>query len=124
MNLPSKHDRATPPSLPCRAAAKLRFGVLALSALLALAPPMVRPRGHRDKTRNTLIGAGIGAAGGALISHGDVWGTLGGAAAGGLIGNAISNDGHHRRDRDRRDRDRRDWRNDRHYHPLSPRPRS
>jgi len=116
VNIPSKYDRDERPSPAFRASSKLRFGALALGALLSLTAADGASARHRDKTRNTLIGAGLGAAGGALISHGDVWGTLGGAAAGGLIGNAISNDGHHRRDRDRRGRDRRDWRDDRHYH--------
>jgi hypothetical protein len=79
----------------------LLFGMLAMDSAFA-----------NKKTRNTLIGVGIGAAGGALLSNGDTWGTLGGAAAGGLIGNVLTHDRHHdRRGRDRdyrrgRDRDR------------------
>jgi osmotically inducible lipoprotein OsmB len=44
------------------------------------------------KTTNTLIGAAIGAVGGALISNGDPIMTIGGAAAGGLIGNVATQD--------------------------------
>jgi hypothetical protein len=56
------------------------------------------------KTRNTLVGAGLGAVGGALLSNGDPWATVGGAAAGGLIGNVITHDSHHHDRRgDRRD---------------------
>ncbi|WP_009524206.1 glycine zipper 2TM domain-containing protein [Imbroritus primus] len=46
------------------------------------------------KTTNTLIGAAIGAVGGALISNGDPIMTIGGAAAGGLIGNVATRDRH------------------------------
>ncbi len=67
---------------------------------------------HRDnKKRNTLIGAGIGLLGGAIVSGGDPWATIGGAAAGGVIGNVTTND---RRDRNRRWDNRRD-RRDRYY---------
>ncbi|WP_420819658.1 hypothetical protein [Pandoraea terrae] len=50
-------------------------------------------------TRNTAIGAGVGAVGGALISGGDVGTTVGGAVIGGVIGNVITDDRHpsHRR---------------------------
>lgn len=41
----------------------------------------------RDK--NTAIGAGIGAVGGAVLSGGSGIGTAGGAAVGGIIGNHI-----------------------------------
>lgn len=44
------------------------------------------------KTTNTLIGAAIGAVGGALISNGDPLMAIGGAAAGGLIGNVVTAD--------------------------------
>jgi len=102
----------------------VRFGAVALAALFAIGA--AADAGARSKkTRNTLIGAGLGAAGGALLTHGDPWGALGGAAAGGLIGNVITDD-HHRHDwrhhdrryydnrHDRRNpRDRRDWRDHR-----------
>ena len=42
----------------------------------------------RDK--NTAIGAGIGAIGGAVLTNGSALGTVGGAAIGGVIGNQIS----------------------------------
>lgn len=45
---------------------------------------------RRDERRNTLIGAGIGMLGGAILSDGDPWATIGGAAAGGLIGNVAT----------------------------------
>jgi len=102
-------------------AAALRAGTVALASLLAIGIAADASASSK-KTRNTLIGAGLGAAGGALLTHGDPWGAIGGAAAGGLIGNVVTDD-HHRRDwnhrgrydnrYDRRNpRDRRDW----HHH--------
>ncbi|CAG2149928.1 MULTISPECIES: glycine zipper 2TM domain-containing protein [Cupriavidus] len=44
------------------------------------------------KQRNTAIGAGVGAAGGAVLTNGSALGTLGGAAVGGVVGNVITND--------------------------------
>jgi len=41
----------------------------------------------RDK--NTAIGAGIGAVGGAILTGGSAFGTVGGAAVGGVIGRQI-----------------------------------
>src|SRR3546814_385127 len=45
-----------------------------------------------DKTTNTLLGAGLGAVAGALLSEGDPLLTLGGAAAGGVLGNILTED--------------------------------
>jgi osmotically inducible lipoprotein OsmB len=42
---------------------------------------------QRDK--NTAVGAGVGAVGGAVLTGGSTWGTVGGAAVGGVIGNQI-----------------------------------
>ncbi|MCF8710216.1 hypothetical protein [Rhizorhapis sp. SPR117] len=78
------------------------------AVLLIIAPEAA----HADKTGNTVLGVGIGAPGGALISGGDTRGTIGGAVAGGVSGNIASKDKKHRWDRrDRRD-DRR-WERDR-----------
>ncbi|AEC22192.1 hypothetical protein PT7_3652 [Pusillimonas sp. T7-7] len=76
------------------------------------------------RANNTMIGAGLGAATGAVISGGDPLYAIGGAAAGGLLGNILTQDRSYRsrdsyRDRDyrrSRDDDRR-WnrRNDRHH---------
>lgn len=59
-----------------------------------------------DRTRNTIIGAGLGGVAGALLSEGDPLYTIGGAAAGGVLGNVITRDDRdhkrHRWDRDRK----------------------
>jgi osmotically inducible lipoprotein OsmB len=44
----------------------------------------------RDK--DTAIGAGVGAVGGAVLTGGSAIGTVGGAAVGGLIGNQVGKD--------------------------------
>lgn len=40
-----------------------------------------------ESERRTVVGAAIGALGGALVSGGDLWATAGGAVASGTIGN-------------------------------------
>lgn len=48
---------------------------------------------HYDrKASNTMLGAGLGAATGAVFSSGDPLFTLGGAAAGGILGNVLTED--------------------------------
>src|SRR5690606_29525098 len=44
------------------------------------------------KANNTMIGAGLGAATGAVFSGGDPLYAIGGAAAGGLLGNILTED--------------------------------
>ncbi|ADM41985.1 Osmotically inducible lipoprotein B precursor [Edwardsiella tarda FL6-60] len=41
------------------------------------------------RDRNTAIGAGAGALGGAILTDGSALGTVGGAAIGGLIGHQV-----------------------------------
>ena len=45
--------------------------------------------GMTERDRDTVIGAGVGAAAGAALTHGDALGTVGGAAVGGVIGNQV-----------------------------------
>ncbi|MGB3288987.1 MAG: hypothetical protein WBA83_06905 [Burkholderiaceae bacterium] len=47
---------------------------------------------HDRRANNTLLGAGLGAATGAVFSGGDPLYTLGGAAAGGVLGNILTED--------------------------------
>ncbi len=48
--------------------------------------------GMTTQQRDTAIGAGVGAVGGSVLTGGSALGTLGGAAAGGVIGNQMSKD--------------------------------
>ena len=57
------------------------------TALLVLSLAGCSNLSSRDK--NTIIGAGIGAAAGAVLTGGSGIGTAGGAAVGGIIGNQV-----------------------------------
>lgn len=48
--------------------------------------------GMTPREKSTAIGAGVGAAAGAVVTGGGVLGTVGGAAIGGVIGNQIGKD--------------------------------
>ncbi|HEX7855193.1 MAG TPA: hypothetical protein VF503_16010 [Sphingobium sp.] len=101
--------------------AGLAFSLVLATPQVAQAQRYETQKEHRDaKRKNSLIGAGLGLLGGAILSGGDPWATLGGAAAGGLVGNVTTKDkridrrwddrrwdGRRRDDRDHRD-DRRD----------------
>ncbi|MDQ9129877.1 osmotically-inducible lipoprotein OsmB [Serratia fonticola] len=65
-----------------------RIGTATLAIMLALSVSACSNMSKRD--RNTAIGAGAGAVGGAVLTDGNAVGTVGGAAVGGLIGNQIS----------------------------------
>ncbi|HWT55385.1 MAG TPA: glycine zipper 2TM domain-containing protein [Rhodocyclaceae bacterium] len=45
--------------------------------------------GMSNQQRNTAVGAGVGAVGGAVLTGGSALGTVGGAAVGGVIGHEI-----------------------------------
>jgi osmotically inducible lipoprotein OsmB len=45
--------------------------------------------GMSTQDKNTAIGAGVGAVGGAVLTGGGVLGTVGGAAIGGVIGHEV-----------------------------------
>lgn len=60
---------------------------LAAVVLLALSLCACGSMSTRDK--DTVIGAGVGTAAGAALTHGSVAGTVGGAVVGGVIGNQI-----------------------------------
>lgn len=69
----------------------VRYAVCAVMAVVLAGPAIAADR----KTTNTLLGAGLGAAAGAVLSEGDPMLTLGGAAAGGLLGNVLTEDRRH-----------------------------
>ena len=64
-----------------------RVSTVTLSAVLLLAVAGCSNMSKRD--RNTAIGAGVGAVGGAVLTDGSALGTVGGAAIGGLIGHPV-----------------------------------
>ncbi|MFA7670136.1 MAG: hypothetical protein WCX93_12380 [Burkholderiaceae bacterium] len=81
--------------------AKLALAGLTIAALTGCATH------HDRRTSNTMMGAGLGATAGAVVSQGDPWYALGGAAAGGLLGNILTEDDKRRSrhwDNDRRSR--------------------
>lgn len=83
-----------------------------MGCVLALAATITACSGMSSReTTNTAIGAGLGGLGGAVLSGGDGWATAGGAVAGGVLGNILTDDDDDRYDRrDRRDRDNRRYR--------------
>ncbi|MEI7352194.1 osmotically-inducible lipoprotein OsmB [Pectobacterium parmentieri] len=64
-----------------------RFATAALAITLAVTLAGCSNMSKRD--RNTAIGPGAGAVGGAILTDGGTLGTLGGAAIGGLIGRQV-----------------------------------
>ena len=60
----------------------LSVATLSLSACASWSP----------EAKGTAIGAGVGAAAGNIITGGGVLGTVGGAAAGGIIGHEVGKD--------------------------------
>lgn len=65
-----------------------RFAICSLAALAMSTSAFASDR----KTTNTILGAGLGAAAGAVLSEGDPMLTLGGAAAGGVLGHVLTDD--------------------------------
>jgi osmotically inducible lipoprotein OsmB len=61
-----------------------RFPVTAMAAAMLLG--LGACAGMSTTDRNTAIGAGAGAVGGAVLTDGSALGTVGGAAAGALLG--------------------------------------
>jgi osmotically inducible lipoprotein OsmB len=63
---------------------KKTFGIASTTALLL---SLAACSGMTTQQKNTAVGAGVGAAAGAVLSGGSVLGTGVGAAVGGVIGN-------------------------------------
>lgn len=64
-----------------------RSGTITVVLLITFA---VSACGMSHRGRNTAIGTGVGAVGGAVLTGGSTWGTLGGAAIGGIVGHQVS----------------------------------
>lgn len=84
---------------------------LALVSLMAVGLSGCYATGDR-RTTNTLVGAGLGGATGAVLSGGDPLMTIGGAAAGGILGNVLTED----RGRDRNRNKNKNKNHHRRYH--------
>ena len=66
---------------------KFKSGVVVAALFLGLAG--CAEMSSQDK--NTAVGAGAGAVGGAILTGGSAIGTVGGAAVGGIIGHEVGN---------------------------------
>ena len=64
---------------------RLAVGTVAAAMLLGLAGC----EGMSNQDKNTAVGAGVGAVGGAVLTGGSAIGTVGGAAVGGIIGHEV-----------------------------------
>ncbi|MEF8719000.1 MAG: glycine zipper 2TM domain-containing protein [Candidatus Accumulibacter necessarius] len=64
------------------------FTVGAVAAALLLG--VAGCSGMSAQGKNTAVGAGVGAVGGAVLTGGSAAGTVGGAAVGGIIGHEVS----------------------------------
>lgn len=67
---------------------RVTLSIIATAMLLSLAGCS----GMSTQDKNTAVGAGIGAVGGAVLTGGSTAGTVGGAAVGGIIGHEIDKD--------------------------------
>lgn len=65
----------------------IRISVAAIVAIVSLT--LAACSGMTKQEKNTAIGAGVGAIGGAILTGGSTTGTLGGAAVGGVIGHEV-----------------------------------
>lgn len=64
-----------------------RFTTSAVAAAMLVG--LVGCAGMSAQEKNTAIGAGVGAVGGAVLTGGSTVGTVGGAVVGGVIGNQV-----------------------------------
>ena len=67
-----------------------KYALISVAAALLLGLSGCSGMSTQDK--NTAIGAGVGAVGGAILTGGSAVGTVGGAAVGGVIGHEVSKD--------------------------------
>jgi osmotically inducible lipoprotein OsmB len=67
---------------------RFSLGVFAASMLIGIGGCA----GMSRQDKNTAVGAGVGAVGGAILTDGSALGTVGGAAVGGVIGHEVKKD--------------------------------
>ena len=64
-------------------------GLAERAVLAALLFGLAGCAGMSRQEQNTVVGAGVGAVGGAILTGGSAIGTVGGAAVGGIIGHEV-----------------------------------
>ena len=69
-----------------KATQRITLSTLAVAMLFGLGACS----GMTTQDKNTAIGAGVGAVGGAILTGGSAIGTVGGAAVGGVIGHEVT----------------------------------
>ena len=69
---------------------RFAFGTVAAAMLLGVLVGVLGCAGMSTQGKNTAIGAGAGAVGGAILTGGSAVGTVGGAAVSGIIGHEVS----------------------------------
>ena len=72
--------------MPMKTMRRYPLGAVGAAMLLVLAGCA----GMSEQDKSTVIGAGAGAVGGAVLTGGSAVGTVGGAAVGGVIGHEVS----------------------------------
>ena len=69
---------------------KIKQGLTASTLAAAMFLTLSGCSGMTTQEKNTAIGAGVGAVGGAILTGGSAVGTVGGAAVGGVIGHEVN----------------------------------
>jgi osmotically inducible lipoprotein OsmB len=65
------------------------MNIIKTCAVIAFAASVSACSGMSTEGRDTAIGAGVGAVGGAVLTNGSALGTVGGAAVGGIVGHEV-----------------------------------
>ncbi|MER2514536.1 glycine zipper 2TM domain-containing protein [Nitrosomonas ureae] len=68
--------------------------IIVSAAIITIIVVLSGCSGMSTRDRNTALGAGVGAVGGAVLTNGSTLGTIGGAVVGGVIGNQMGNGKH------------------------------
>lgn len=68
--------------------------IIVSAAIITIIVVLSGCSGMSTRDRNTALGAGVGAVGGAVLTNGSTLGTIGGAVVGGFIGNQMGNGKH------------------------------
>lgn len=66
-----------------------QYSFLSAAIIVAMLVGLAGCSGMSKREKNTAVGAGVGAVGGAILTGGSPVGTVGGAAVGGFIGHEV-----------------------------------